>query len=100
MEMSEAKPKRAPRESVRGNGTRSAAKPVEPPEFARTVVPETATAAVALSIAAATEPAAEPSPAATEVAGKPTAAVEDSWVDSWAAWTEAQSALARGFEAI
>ena len=94
--MSEAKPRKAPRESIRNNGGSSKPKPVEPAESASPAAPETATAAIALETAAA-EPVREREPAKPQSGGKRT---QESWADPWAAWTDAQSALARGFEAV
>jgi phasin family protein len=107
--MSDVKPKRASRESLRGKAAAGEAGPVE---IATGLAPETATAPVALATAAA---AAEPIPAVIEAAAEPAdraaasasaqaaaetnSAIEGLWADPWSAVTEAQSALARGFEA-
>src|SRR4051794_26792325 len=137
--MSEARPKRAPRESTRRTGAAaSEASPTAPAEIDTGSVPETATPAVALAPPAPAEPIpqplvtrAHPAPGtaaqrATAVAPEPTPdpgapraerpagtaaappqapgdtkpASEDLWADPWSALTEAQSALARGFEAV
>ena len=102
--MSEAKPKRAPRESARGNGAGAKAKPAESAEVLSSPAPETATAAVALETAIAREPASksvgEPSRVESQPKGKPISATSGSWADPWAAWSDAQSALARGFEDV
>ena len=106
--MSETRPKRAPRESRRGiNATAAGTGIAGPVEIDPASVPETATAAVALATAAAAEPIAETAadPIAEAVAASPqapgdaTPAGEDQWADPWSTWTEAQSALVRGFEA-
>jgi phasin family protein len=115
--MSDAKPKRAPRESLRGKAAASAAGPAEPVEIATGFSPETATAPVALATAAA-EPVAEAvieaaaapveeaaaastqaAATSTQAAAETNSAIEGLWADPWSAVTEAQSALARGFEA-
>ena len=93
--MSNAKPRRAARETARGNGIRSAAKPAEAAETIPALAAETATAAVALETAAA-ETIAETAAKAAEASAQPTASADD----AWAAWAESQSALARGFEAL
>jgi phasin family protein len=109
--MSEARPKRAPRESTRRTGTAATeASPTAPAEIDTGSVPETATAAVALATAAVepipepvvtlAEPAAEAMPAPPQAPGDTKPAGEDLWADPWSALTEAQSALARGFEAV
>jgi len=110
--MSEARPKRAPRESTRRTGAAaSEASPTAPAEIDTGSAPETATAAVALATAVAAEPIPEPvvtraERAAGTAAAPPQApgdtkpAGEDLWADPWSALTEAQSALARGFEAV
>jgi phasin family protein len=94
--MSEAKPKRTPRESGRGNGIRSEATAIEPVESVPFFTPETATAAVALETAVAADAIAEPLAEPTEPSPKPAAPADD----PWAVWTESQSALAHGFEAL
>ncbi|HEV8029812.1 MAG TPA: phasin family protein [Stellaceae bacterium] len=94
--MSEARPKRMPREPTRDNGIRTEASPVEPVDTA----PKTATATIALETTAAAETMAEAPAAATGTAEKITATVDALWADPWAAWAESQSALARGFEAL
>jgi hypothetical protein len=94
--MSEAKSRRAPRESIRGNGGSSKPKPVEAAKIASPAALETATAAVALETAAA-EPVHEPKPAKPQNGSR---RAQESWADPWTAWTDAQSALARGFEAV
>ena len=93
--MSDTKPRRGAREPARGNGIRSAAKPAEAGEIIPAAAPETATAAAALETAAA-ETIAESAAERAEPAAQPTASPHD----AWAAWTESQSALARGFEAL
>jgi phasin family protein len=93
--MSDAKPKRGSRESARGNGIPNEVKAIEAAEAIPALAPETATAAIALETAAA-ETIAETSAKAAGPAAQPTAAADD----AWAAWTESQSALARGFEAL
>jgi phasin family protein len=117
--MSEPRPKRAPREATRRNGgaatagsptaaNPTAANPTAPAEIDAGSTPETATAAVALATATAAEPipepvitqpkpAAEAAPAAPQAPGSKPAS-EELWADPWSALTEAQSALARGFE--
>jgi len=97
--MSEARPKRAPRESTPGIGRKAI--PAEPNPDTPPFIPETATAPVALETATAVEPAAEPAPATKRAAKTAaTAAADDPWAGAWAVWIESQSALARGFEAL
>ncbi|HEX6443149.1 MAG TPA: phasin family protein [Stellaceae bacterium] len=93
--MSDTKPRRPTREFARENGIRGAAKPAEVAEAIPALVPETATAAVALETAAA-ETVAESAAKMAEPAAQLTASADD----AWAAWAESQSALARGFEAL
>ena len=93
--MSDIKPRRAASESVRGKGIRSEAVPAEVVEAIPALAPETATAAVALETAAA-ETIAETSAKTAETAVQATASADD----TWAAWAESSSALARGFEAL
>ena len=90
--MSDTKPRRTARDAARGNGIRSAAKPAE---AIPALAPETATAAVALETAAA-ETVVESAAKAVQPAAQPTASADD----AWAAWTESQSALVQGFEAL
>ena len=108
--MSEAKPKRAPRESWRGKAAASEAGLAEPVEIATGSAPDTATAPIALATAAAqpiaeavieaaAEPAAEAAAASTHAAADTSSATEGLWAEPWSVVTEAQSALARGFEA-
>ena len=94
--MSETKPKRVFREATRGNGVRTEAISVEPVG----TTPKTATAAVALETASAAEMIAEAPAAMKGTAEKITATVDALWANPWAAWTESQSALVRGFEAL
>ena len=110
--MSEARPKRAPRESARRTGAAAIkASPTAPVEIDTGSAPETATAAVALATAVAAEPIPEPvvtraergagaAAAPPQAPGDTKPAGEDLWADPWSALTEAQSALARGFEAV
>jgi phasin family protein len=110
--MNEARPKRAPRESTRRTGTAATdVSPSSPAEIDTGSLPETATAAVALATATAAEaipepvvtlaePAAEAMPAPPQAPGDTKQASEELWADPWSALTEAQSALARGFEAV
>jgi hypothetical protein len=94
--MSEAKPRKAPRESIRGNGGSNKPKAVEPAEIASPAALETATAGIALETAAE-EPVHEPKSAKPQNGNR---RAQESWVDPWTAWTDAQSAMARGFEAV
>jgi phasin family protein len=94
--MSELRPKRG----ARGIGNRAETRPAEPAEVAPAFAAETARTAVSLETAATAEPIAESSPAATGPSKKATASVDDLWVDPWAVWTESQTALTRGFEAV
>ena len=94
--MSDAKSKRAPRAAARGNGTRNNPEPAAPVEPVPQLMPETAAAAVALETAAIGAIVAEAASSAAGPTRKPMAAAED----VWAAWTESQSAVARGFEAL
>jgi hypothetical protein len=94
--MSEAKPRKVQRESIRGNDGSSKPKPVESAKIASPAALETATAAVALETAAA-EPGHEPKSAKPQSGSR---RAQESWADPWTAWADAQSALARSFEAV
>lgn len=94
--MSEAKPKRAPRDLARRNGAHAETSATEPPDAA----PKTATAAVALETAGMAEVTAEASAAAEKSTHNTTATFDDFWFDPWSALAESQSAMARGFEAV
>src|SRR4051794_22051258 len=105
--MSDAKSKRAPRESLRGKAAASEAGLAEPIEIATGSAPETATAPIALATAAAepvaeavieaaAAPVEEAAAASTHAAADTCSATERLWADPWSAVTEAQSALARG----
>jgi phasin family protein len=93
--MSEAKPKRAPRNLARRNDAHTKTPSIEPPDAA----PKTATAAVALETAAMAG-ATEAPAAAVKSTQHATPTFDDFWTDPWSALAESQSAMARGLEAV